>query len=325
MGEEFKVIKGSLLGFESQRWARCQLLKELLRRRLPGGGWSHTGTQVGTEPTALALLALRSASFPMKGGAALLMTQQAVNGLWPAVGEKTALNFWATAMAIDTLSLLGANLAMVAPFLDALVQSRPLEASWLVRLKFRFSDRQVRFDPTKYGWPWVPNTVSWVLPTSMAMIALERAKRRGLLGGKEVETRLRLGAEMLLDRACVGGGWNAGNAVVYGVPLRPHIDATAIALAALRPHHQNPIVRDSLTWLLARVDCPSAYSLAWLILAVAAYRDARADVMPALTAARNRLADLVEDPRGIQDTSTIALAALALGVDSNDNPFEVNA
>jgi hypothetical protein len=51
--EEFKVIKTPLPGFESQRLARCQLLKELLRRRLPGGGWSHTGTQVGTEPTAL--------------------------------------------------------------------------------------------------------------------------------------------------------------------------------------------------------------------------------------------------------------------------------
>ena len=214
---------------------------------------------------------------------------------------------------------------MIAPSLDALVESQPLEASWLVRLKFRFSDRQVRFDPTKYGWPWVPNTVSWVLPTSMALIALERARKRGLVGGLEIETRVRLGAEMLLDRACVGGGWNAGNAVVYGVRLRPHIDATAIALAALQLHHQNPIVRDSLTWLLDRVHCPSAYSLAWLVLAVAAYRDVRADVIPALTAACNHLAALVEDPRGVQDTSTIALAALALGVDSNGNPFEVNS
>jgi hypothetical protein len=212
-----------------------------------------------------------------------------------------------------------------AASLESLIQRRPLEASWLVRLKFRFSDRQVRFDPTKYGWSWVPETVSWVLPTSMALIALERAKRRGLVGGKDVETRLRLGAEMLLDRACVGGGWNAGNAVVYGIPLRPHIDATAIALAALRLHYQNPIVRDSLTWLLARVDCLSTYSLAWLILAAAPYQDVRADVIPELTAACNHLAALVEDPRSIQDTSTIALAALALGVDSNDNPFEVNA
>ena len=258
-------------------------------------------------------------------GLSRLMLHRRSDGLWPAVSDGAGVNFWATALAVNTLMILGANPETCAASLDALVQRRPLEASWLVRLKFRFSDRQVRFDPTKYGWPWVPDTVSWVLPTSMALIALERAKRRGLVGGKEVETRLRLGAEMLLDRACVGGGWNAGNAVVYGVPLRPHIDATAIALAALRLHYQHPIVRDSLTWLLARVDCPSAYSLAWLILAAAAYRDVRADVIPALTAACDRLAALVEDPRGIQDTSTIALAALALGVDSNDNPFEVNA
>jgi hypothetical protein len=69
--EEFKVIKASLAGFESQRFARCQLLNELLRRRLPGG-WGHKGTQVRTEPTALALLALHSASLPIKGGTALL-------------------------------------------------------------------------------------------------------------------------------------------------------------------------------------------------------------------------------------------------------------
>ena len=118
---------------------------------------------------------------------------------------------------------------------------------------------------------------------------------------------------MLLDRACMGGGWNAGNAVVYGVPLRPHIDATAIALAALRPHYEQPIVRNSLTWLLDCIQCPSAYSLAWLILAVAMYREVRSEVRPALVTARDRLAALVDDPRGIQDTSTIALAALALG------------
>jgi hypothetical protein len=55
------------------------------------------------------------------------------------------------------------------------------------------------------------------------------------------------------------------------------------------------------------------------------YRDLRSDVMPALTAARDRLIELVDNPQGIQDTSTIALAALALGVGSTGNPFEVNA
>jgi hypothetical protein len=129
---------------------------------------------------------------------------------------------------------------------------------------------------------------------------------------------------MLLDRACAGGGWNAGNAVVYGVPLRPHIDATAIALAALRPQYREPIVRNSLTWLLGCVQCPSAYSLAWLILAVSTYREVRSDITPALAAARDRLAALVDERQGIQDTSTLALAALALGVGPTDNPFAMN-
>jgi hypothetical protein len=226
-------------------------------------------------------------------------------------------------MAVNTLITLGANPETFRASLDALVHCRPLEASWLVRLKFRLSDRQVRFDPTKYGWPWVPDTVSWVVPTSMALITLGRAKRQGLIRGSELEKRMRLGAEMLLDRACPEGGWNAGNAVVYGVPLRPHIDATALALAALRFHYQLPIMRNSLTWMLHRIDCPSAYSLAWVILAAAAYKDVRSDVLPALDMARDRLATLVEDPRAVEDTSTVALAALALGPEDTNNPFEV--
>jgi len=59
--------------------------------------------------------------------------------------------------------------------------------------------------------------------------------------------------------------------------------------------------------------------------AVAAYKDLRADVLPAIDIARNRLAALVEDPRAVEDTSTIALAALALGPEGANNPFEIKA
>jgi hypothetical protein len=313
---------------ERHRPLRDRLLAEILRRQLSDvRGWSYFGTQFSTESTSSALLALSSSpssSSAIKEDGARLLTCRRLNGTWAAT-DGAVPSVWATAWAVNALIAMNASQEPLAAALTSLIRWRPLEASWLARLKFRFSDRQVRFDPTKYGWPWVPDTVSWVVPTSMALIALERAKRRGLVGGKEVETRLRLGAEMLLDRACVGGGWNAGNAVVYGVPLRPHIDATAIALAALRLNYQHPTVRGSLTWLVDRVQCPSAYSLAWLVLATAAYRGVSADVVPAMTEACNRLAALVDDPRSIQDTSTIALAALALGADSNDNPFEVNA
>jgi len=275
----------------------------------------------------LALLALRSstwASIAKVQGFTALMSRRLSCGLWPAVEDSKGASFWTTAIAVNALMILGAEPETLASSVNALVHSCPLEASWFVRLKFQFSDRQVRFDPTKYGWPWVPDTVSWVLPTSMVLITLARARRRGLADGREFDRRLRLGTEMLLDRACAGGGWNAGNAFVHGVPLRPHIDATAIALAALRPHYQQPIVRNSLTWLLGCVQCPSAYSLAWLILAVSTFWEVRSDVTAALAAARDRLAALVDERQGIQDTSTIALAALALGVGPADNPFEVN-
>jgi hypothetical protein len=245
----------------------------------------------GPEPTSLALLALYSypsGSTATRQELASLLAFQQRNGLWPAVGDRAAdVSFWASALAVNTLMTLGATQQTVGASLDALVHCRPREASWLVRLKFRFPDRQVRFDPRKYGWPWVPDTVSWALPTSMALITLERAKKRVWIRGKEVENRLGLGEEMLLDRACPEAGWNAGNAVVYGVPLRPHIDATALALAALRPHYRLPIVRNSLTWILDRIACPSAYSLAWVILAAAAYKDVRADVSPVIDIARS--------------------------------------
>ncbi len=49
---------------------------------------------------------------------------------------------------------------------------------------------------------------------------------------------------MLLDRVCPGGGWNAGNGVVYGVALAPHPDDTAIALLARMGQRKELAVRN---------------------------------------------------------------------------------
>ena len=64
--------------------------------------------------------------------------------------------------------------------------------------------------------------------------------------------------------------------------------------------------------------------MAWVILSTAPYKDLRSDVSPVRSMwHRDRLAALVDDPREVQDTSTIALAALALEPDTAINPFEV--
>jgi hypothetical protein len=154
----------------------------------------------------------------------------------------------------------------------------------------------------------------------MAVIALERGHPLNLVPSKEFKRRVDLGHAMLLDRMCPGGGWSAGNSIVYGVPLTPHIDATSLAIAALRFHYHLPEVRQSLSWLLA-AKCSSAYSLAWKILALRSYLDVRSDVAPALAEARDQLVALVQEPAQIADNSTLALSILALN--GNANPFAV--
>jgi hypothetical protein len=108
-----------------------------------------------------------------------------------------------------------------------------------------------------------------------------------------------------MDRACPGGGWNAGNGVVYGAAVAPHPDDTAIALLALRDRPQDPVVQTSVDYLERTgptLAAPS--SLAWAILALAAHRRPIALLRSALLA----LPDLFY----IEDTSTLALVCLAL-------------
>src|ERR1017187_2151140 len=120
----------SFVGFERQRLVRCQLLEEIRRRRLPGaGGWSHGSSQFGTEPTSLALVALYS---PPSGSTATaedlapLIVRQLPNGLWPAVGDGAAgVSFWASAMAGNTLMVLGAAPETLAAPLGALLRCCP--------------------------------------------------------------------------------------------------------------------------------------------------------------------------------------------------------
>ena len=117
--------------------------------------------------------------------------------------------------------------------------------------------------------------------------------------------RIQCGVEMLLDRVCPRGGWNAGNGVVYGTSLTPHPDDTAIALLALKGHANEPAFIRSLEWLEATApNLQAPWSCAWALLALAAYSRNVDRLL-------NSLATLIE-PAGIQDVATLALAALAL-------------
>jgi hypothetical protein len=114
---------------------------------------------------------------------------------------------------------------------------------------------------------------------------------------------------MLLDRACAGGGWISGNSVVYPVPLRPHVEATAIALLALRDEPGSEIVKAGLNWLESRAtEIQAVSSLSWCILTLFAYQR---QIQPL----KRKLAAIVGDGTTIRNTATLASALLALRCD----------
>jgi hypothetical protein len=122
---------------------------------------------------------------------------------------------------------------------------------------------------------------------------------------------------MLSDRVCVAGGWNAGNSVVYGGPLRPHVEATAIALLALQDEHRTVTIDKSSEWLKLRAPSIDAVtSLAWCILCLLVYQES-------VDGLKNRLATIIGDGRDIQDNATLATAILALRCGEMIHPFMV--
>ncbi len=152
-----------------------------------------------------------------------LIHWQNQDGSWPAlVGDPDGS--WATALAVLTLSINNGISPTVERAAHSLIEHHGREAHWLWRGKFKLVDTQAQFDPDKYGWPWLPGASSWVIPTAFALVALKQFV--SCTPSEAARQRIRTGVEMLFDRTRVGGGWNAGNRIVYGAPLASHIEPT---------------------------------------------------------------------------------------------------
>jgi hypothetical protein len=283
------------------------LLAELSLRQLPCGGWAAlaSSSQPAIEPTCYSALALRSMPVgDIERAQDFLLHTQNPNGSWPVFPGDDREGGWVTSLAVMALRDVVPAIPERLQGFYWLLNCAGKESSWFWKWKFRTADRQVRFDPDKFGWPWFPDTVSWVVPTAFAILALNQLPCS--CGGLEkVPARIDCGIQMLFDRACPGGGWNAGNGVVYGTPLAPHPDDTAIALLALRDRAMYPVVQGSVAYLERVAPTLTApWSLAWAILALAAHSRPIASLSSSLAA--------LPDLSSIEDTSTLALVCLAL-------------
>ncbi len=282
------------------------LTAQLARRQLPSGGWAalRSSSQPALEPTCFSALALGPQSVVADRARDFITRAQNPNGSWPVFIGDDQEGAWVTSLAVIALrDIVPAIPARLKGF-QWLLNCAGRESNWFWKWKFRTADRHVRFDPEKFGWPWVPDTVSWVVPTAFAVVALNQLPCS--CGGFELApSRVERGIEMLMDRACPGGGWNAGNGVVYESAVAPHPDDTAIALLALHDRPQDPVVKASADYLERTAPALAApWSLAWAILSLAAHRRP-------ITSLRNALL-ACPDLFYIEDTSTLALVCLAL-------------
>ncbi len=223
-----------------------------------------------TEPTALAAMALAAhgrleAAVPALDWLCRHQSGEGSLGIGASLDEPRWPTSWAVLAWHTALGADHAAWPANAPVRWQAAMDRAVR--WMRSLYGHTFSRTRLYDhdPTLRGWPWVETTHSWVEPTAIAVMALKVAADR-------FDRRVSEAVTMLLDRMLPDGGWNYGNTIVLGHALRPHIQPTGLALAALADERAaEPHVQASLAYLdKALSQRTAAASLCYAVLGAAA-------------------------------------------------------
>ena len=246
-----------------------QALQFLTRTQNSDGGLGYQAGGAGfTEPTGLALIALSGTetAAAARGAAGWLLATQHGDGGWGAL-HSDAESGWHTSVAVWGLT--AAVAAGVPGELQAAVSRG---TGWLLANRSRslpLPNPATKLQGDLAGWPWTPGTFGWVIPTGLALIALQQAR-----AGGEAEQAVRQAIGLLDDRRCTGGGWNWGNPVLFGAELPPYATETALAVLGLLAAGRTPEtteVREGLDWLAGNLDSDTGVTAtAWALLALKA-------------------------------------------------------
>lgn len=242
------------------------------------GGWGfRPGAASRAESSCWAVRALMAASAGERAddesvvrGLSFLASGQLADGAWPSTPEEKT-GCWVTSLVCWVLASSGDEKysKAIADGLRWVCDDWPRDSSrWQRWMRKLFSSgRHSRQNDALRGWGWTPGTSSWVEPTAFALLALENMPAAGLPGN--AAERRKLGAALLYDRMCPGGGWNCGNPEVYGVAGEPLVIPTTWALLALRRDAERRENIESLAWMeknFARIQGPGSYALARICL-----------------------------------------------------------
>lgn len=266
---------------------RAPLIDRLQRRLLSdasAAGWGYyTGKSSRIEPTCWALLALGCAWSPEYGSwpefaaphLAFLISRLGKDGL--LVETEPAL---ANATANGLAFLVMTRFAPLVPRDTMFKLHGGLVSAKGVRVDV-FDPKQ---DNTLQGWSWIKDTFSWVEPTSWCLLALKKSDavfRTTAAAAREQEAE-----RLLVNRVCVAGGWNYGNASALGQDLRAYVPTTAVGLLSLQNRRMETAVQRSVQFLTGeRLSEPSGMALSLAAMCLRVYGLSADDVEEQLATA----------------------------------------
>ena len=242
----------------------------LLALRGARGNWGYKeGGTAGVEPSVLSSLALLASGKPEFAAGDLAGARRAAE--WAATLQDSGGSLPISA-DVPGPSWTTPHAMLLWQAAHGFEKSRNRAAAWLLGLKGEALPRDestatvIGHDPTVRGWPWIPNTHSWVEPTALVVLALcrERLNHHG---------RVKAGIHLLLNRSLEAGGWNYGNPAVLGRALRAQPEPTGLALLALEAHGEDaPECRRAIDYLRQALrEVRAGTSLSWGVLALRAW------------------------------------------------------
>jgi hypothetical protein len=241
----------------------------LAGRQNPDGGWPYVRGASWTEPTVYAVLALTAAG----------ETGAAERGVRWLTGLQRPDGGWPPQRGIDESSAVTALVALLPP--DMIGADRHGRAiGWLTsvtgeetalvhRVREYLLGNPRSPDNEFPGWPWLPGTAAWVVPTSLAILALNKEQARR--PSPELAARIEEGRRFLLIRMCKEGGWNHGSVRALGYESLPYPETTGLALAAMRGVRSPKIDLAVATARRFLSECRSADACNWLRLGLLAH------------------------------------------------------
>ena len=236
-------------------------LEFLQSHQLPNGGFSYTpGRQARPDCTAWAVLALsafKGQKTRTNSGRDYLSGLQDSDGRVPVSSQHPGA-CWPTPLAILAWNQTPEHQQAKNRAIDFLVG--------FTGHHFPKPPNSVSgHDPAIRGWPWIADTHSWVVPTSLSIMALQSV-------GLGTHGRVKEGIRMILDRQLAHGGWNYGSPMAFGKELHPLPEATGMALQALAGMIERDTIEGSIQYLMRELPrFRTPVSLGWTLLGLGAW------------------------------------------------------